>query len=141
GSLALGLTGVFDQFEAVIALIVVWALLAAASLPIRQAYVNGLIPSEQRASILSFDSMLGSGGGVVVQPALGRSADVWSYATSYVIGAVISALAVPFVFWSRRQGAAADTAKGMPAETDPTDIPPTQEVPEVDTGEAGVARR
>jgi len=41
-------------------------------MPVRQAFVNGLIPSEQRATVLSFDSLMGSAGGVVFQPALGR---------------------------------------------------------------------
>ena len=44
----------------VLALIVVWGLLFAATMPIRQAYINGMIPSQQRATILSFDSMMGS---------------------------------------------------------------------------------
>ncbi len=108
----LALIGVFENLYAVIGLIVVWGLLFAASMPIRQAYLNGLIPSQQRATILSFDSMLGSAGGVVVQPVLGRSADVWGYPGSYLLGAAISALAVPFVWLSRRQNAPADTAVG-----------------------------
>ena len=52
-------------------LIVLWALLSATALPIRQAYLNGLIPSQQRATILSFDSLVSSTGGVVAQPILG----------------------------------------------------------------------
>ncbi len=112
---ALALIGLVDSFAAVLALIVVWALLSAASTPIRQAYMNGLIPSQQRATILSFDSMLGSSGGVVVQPVLGRAADAWGYAWSYVLGAGISVLALPFVVLARRQDAPADTATGMPA--------------------------
>ena len=63
-----------------IGLIVVWGLLFAATMPIRQAYLNGLIPSRQRATILSFDSLMTSTGGVWAQPALGRAADVWGYA-------------------------------------------------------------
>ncbi|HEX2233378.1 MAG TPA: MFS transporter, partial [Thermoleophilaceae bacterium] len=82
-SVALAGTGVFDDFWVVLALIVAWGLLDAAAMPIRQAYLNGLIPSEQRASILSFDSLIGSTGGVVAQPVLGRAADVTSYGTSY----------------------------------------------------------
>jgi MFS family permease len=111
-SVTLILIGVFEQFWVVVGLIVVWGLLFAASMPIRQAYLNGLIPSQQRATILSFDSMLGSSGGVVVQPVLGRSADVWGYPGSYLLGGVISALALPFIFLSRRQDAPADTAGG-----------------------------
>ena len=48
--------GLVDNFYVVLGLIVIWSLLGAASLPIRQAYINGLIPSSERASILSFDS-------------------------------------------------------------------------------------
>ena len=100
--------GLVENFWAVLALIVVWGLLFAASMPIRRAYLNGLIPSRQRATILSFDSMMSSTGGVWTQPVLGRAADAWGYGTSYVIGAGISALAMPFLALSRRQKATAD---------------------------------
>src|SRR6266508_3476995 len=109
--ITLALIGIFQSFWAVIGLIVVWGLLFAASMPIRQTYLNGLIPSQQRATVLSFDSLMASSGGVWVQPALGRAADVWGYAPSYVIGAGISALALPFLVLSRRQNAPADTVE------------------------------
>jgi MFS family permease len=109
GVLALALIGVFESFWGVITLIVVWALVFAASMPIRQAYLNGMIPSQQRATILSFDSLMESSGGVWAQPLLGRAADVWGYAPSYVIGAGISLLALPALVLSRRQNAPADT--------------------------------
>jgi MFS family permease len=117
-AVTLALIGVADRFWAVVGLIVVWGLLFAASAPIHSAYLNGLIPSQQRATILSFDSMIGSSGGVVVQPVLGRAADVWGYAGSYVLGAGISAFALPFVLLARREGVPADTATsgGMPEE-------------------------
>jgi MFS family permease len=107
-SLTLALIGLIESFWVVVALIVVWGLLFAASRPIRQTYLNGLIPSRQRATILSFDSMMSSTGGVWAQPALGRAADVWGYGPSYVIGAGISALALPCLALSRRENAAAD---------------------------------
>jgi len=102
------LIGVIESFWAVIGLIAVWALLFAATMPIRQAYLNALIPSRQRATILSFDSLMSSGGGVWAQPVLGRAADVWGYAPSYLLSAGISALALPFLALSRRQNAGAD---------------------------------
>ena len=110
----LALIGTVDSFWPDLGLIVVWGLLFAASQPIRQTYLNGLIPSRQRATILSFDSMMGSTGGVWAQPVLGRAADVWGYATSYVLGAGISALAIPCLALSRRQNAAADTIETPP---------------------------
>jgi hypothetical protein len=53
--------------------------------------------------------MMSSTGGVWTQPVLGRAADAWGYAPSYVMGAGISVLALPFLALSRRQNAAADT--------------------------------
>jgi MFS family permease len=110
-SATLVLIGLVDSFAAVIALIVVWGLLFAATMPIRQAYINGLIPSRQRATILSFDSMMTSTGGVWTQPVLGRAADAWGYAPSYLIAGGISILALPFLALSRRQNASADTVQ------------------------------
>ncbi len=106
---SLGLIGIVESFWAVIGLIVVWGLLFAATMPIRQTYINGLIPSRQRATILSFDSMMSSTGGVWTQPLLGRAADVWGYAPSYLIGAGISVLALPCLALSRQENAPADT--------------------------------
>jgi MFS family permease len=115
----LGLIGIIESFWAVIGLIVVWGLLFAATMPIRQTYLNGMIPSRQRATILSFDSMMTSTGGVWTQPVLGRAADVWGYAPSYLLGAGISALALPFLALSRRQNSPADTLDLTEAEPVP----------------------
>jgi MFS family permease len=91
-----------------ILLLVVWALVSALQVPIRQAFMNGVIPSEQRATVLSFDSMMSSLGGVVAQPVLGRVADVSGYAASYLVAAAVNALALPFVFLARRERAPSD---------------------------------
>jgi MFS family permease len=112
-TMTLALMGLIENFWAVLGFVVIWALLFAAERPIRQTYLNGLIPSRQRATILSFDSMLSSSGGVVAQPVLGRAADVWGYGASYVMSAGISALALPFILLSRRQNDRADVAEGM----------------------------
>jgi MFS family permease len=108
-AVTLGAIGIAESFWTVIALIVVWGVLFAATAPIRQAYLNALIPSRQRATILSFDSLMSSSGGVWTQPALGRAADVWGYAPTYLLSAGISALALPFLTLSRRENAPADT--------------------------------
>jgi len=118
-ALTLALIGVAGNFWAVLGLIVCWGLLYAAAMPIRQTYLNGLIPSRERATILSFDSLMGSAGGVWAQPALGRAADMWGYAPSYLITAGISALALPALALSRRQNAAADMVTA-PAEAEAT---------------------
>ena len=108
GTASLALIGVVRSFWGVVALIVVWALTFAASFPIRQSYMNAMIPSSERATILSFDSLMDSAGGVWAQPVLGRTADVWGYAPSYLIASAISSLAIPFIALSRHQRAEAD---------------------------------
>ena len=118
-TLTLALIGVVESLWPVIGLIVIWGLLFAASMPIRQTYLNGLIPSRQRATILSFDSLTSSVGGVWSQPVLGRAADVWSYPASYLLGAGISAVAVPALALSRRQNAPADWVEIDQAEAAP----------------------
>jgi MFS family permease len=115
-TVTLALIGAIESFWVVLALIVVWGLLFAATMPIHQAYLNGMIPSQQRATIISFDSLMNSTGGVWSQPVLGRAADAWGYAPSYLLGAGFSALALPFLALSRRENAAADHVVGDVAE-------------------------
>ena len=85
-------------------------------MPTPQRVQGTYYPSKQRATVLSFDSLMGSGGGVVIQPVLGRAADVGGYGTSLIWSGVISAVAIPFVLLSRAQNAPADTAREVTAE-------------------------
>lgn len=114
-SFALLIIGLSNTFWLAIALLVVWALMFSAMRPIRQAFINGCIPSKQRATVLSVDALMGSSGGVVTQPALGRAADVWSYGASYVITAAITALALPFFALARRERSPGDSIRPEPA--------------------------
>ena len=111
GSILLGASGLTHSFILAIILLVLWGLLSAAITPVRQAYLNGLIPSKQRATMLSFDSLVGSTGGVVVQPALGKVADVGGYGASFMVGAVIQAIALPFVILAKKQNVKSDSNK------------------------------
>jgi MFS family permease len=100
--------GFLPRFAIAVALLILWGLVFAMVTPVRQSYVNGLIPSAQRATVLSFDSLMGSSGGVVVQPILGRAADVWGYPMSYTCSAAIQACAIPFVWLAQRERAKSD---------------------------------
>lgn len=104
----LGFIGVTHNFWLAIALLVIWGLVFAAVTPIRQAYLNGLIPSQQRATVLSFDNLMSSGGGVVVQPVLGKVADVWGYGASYLVSGLVQILALPFLLRARAENPASD---------------------------------
>jgi MFS family permease len=104
----LALLGLSPGFVVALLLLAVNSFIFAVSRPMRSAYMNGIIPSEQRATVLSFDSLMGSAGGVVAQPALGRVADVNGYAASYLVSAGIEIVALPFVLLARRENASSD---------------------------------
>jgi MFS family permease len=108
GTAALLLLGLVPVFLVAVVLLVAWALAFAIEEPIRRAYLNGLIPSKQRATVLSFDSLMGSAGGAVVQPVLGRVADVGGYGASYIVAGAIQALSLPFILLARAEGAHSD---------------------------------
>jgi MFS family permease len=104
----LAAAGLTTDVRIAVVLIALWALIFAIEAPIRQAFLNGVIPSEQRATVLSFDNLMGSIGGVIAQPALGRVADVNGYGASYVVSAGIQALALPFIVLARHERASSD---------------------------------
>lgn len=102
------LLGFVHNFYLALVLVGVWGMTFAAVMPVRQAYMNGMIPSKQRATVLSFDSLMGNSGGVAIQPALGKAADAYSYGTSLLMGGILQMFALPFIVASRRQHAPAD---------------------------------
>ncbi|MBW9109748.1 MFS transporter [Microbacterium trichothecenolyticum] len=103
--------GLVRNFWVAVVLVALWGIASAIDDPVHRAYLNDMIPSKQRATVLSFDSLMGSSGGVVIQPVLGRVADVGGYGASLVCSGVITAIAVPFVLLSRAQNPPADTAR------------------------------
>jgi MFS family permease len=105
---SLTVMGLVRNFAVVVGLLVLWAVAYAASLPVRQSYVNALIPSRERATVLSFDSMVESTGGVVFQPVLGKVADSAGYAASYLVSGAIAVFALPFLLLARRENVSAD---------------------------------
>ncbi|MGC5221379.1 MFS transporter [Micromonospora sp. DT81.3] len=105
--------GLVRDFWFAVVLVALWGVASAIDDPVHRAYLNDMIPSKQRATVLSFDSLMGSGGGVVFQPVLGRVADVGGYGASMLWSGVISAIAVPFVLLSRAQHPSADTARDV----------------------------
>jgi MFS family permease len=110
GVVLLLVLGIVPNFWVALALLTVWGISASIDDPVRRSYLNDLIPSKQRATVLSFESLMGNVGGIGIQPALGRVADLGGYAFSFVISGVISAVAVPFIALSRAQKSPADVA-------------------------------
>ncbi len=107
-SLMLLLVGVFTNFTLALIFGAIWAISFAISYPVYLALINTLIPSAQRATVLSFNNLMGSAGGVVTQPALGRAADVYGYAVTYIMSSAISFIAIVFILLTRSENIPAD---------------------------------
>ncbi len=103
----LALAGLWTDFVAVLVLLCLWGILDAVSYPVRLAFINGLIRSEERATVLSTDNLVSSSGGLV-QPVLGRVADAWGYPASYLAGGGLILLALPFIRLARHEQAVSD---------------------------------
>jgi len=76
--------------------------------PVKQAYLHQVVPSAQRATVISFDSMMGSAGGVVGQTGLGYLARQQGIAAGFVVGGAATVLAIPFLLILRGLGDHAD---------------------------------
>jgi MFS family permease len=114
--LILVIVGFVPRFWLAITLLILWGLMFAAATPVRQGYLNALIPSQQRATVLSFDSLFGSTGGVVIQPVLGKAADLWGYPMSYILSGAFQALSLPFTWLARREKTVPDEIAATDAE-------------------------
>ena len=115
-AVALVMVGITTNFWIALLALVLASVTMAAAMPIRQTLINSLIPSAQRATVLSFDGLMGSTGGVVIQPALGRATDVWSYGTAYIIGGAIHLVVAPMLMGIRKMHLAADETGSVAAE-------------------------
>jgi MFS family permease len=87
--------------------------------PVRQAYLHQRVPGEKRATVVSFDSMVASLGGVGGQAGLGYLARLRDYPTGYVAGGVIALLAIPLYLGVRMLHEDADRIVGRAGERSP----------------------
>ena len=110
GSIGVGLVNSFW-------LAAVFFLLAMVALgvmgPVQQAFLHQLIPSAQRATIVSFSSMISSGISTGSQSGLGWLAQNRSIASGYVTGGIITVVTFPVLLWLRRLDNDADVIIGQ----------------------------
>jgi MFS family permease len=108
--------GLVQSFWLAVALFLIYMATTGVMTPVMQAYLHKVIPSEQRAAIVSFTSMAGNGGGILAQGGLGYLARSVSIASGYVVGGFVSFLALPAVTGLRNLGETADLIIGKAGE-------------------------
>ncbi len=140
-AVVLGLTGSF--WVAVPALLLVTGSLGVTS-PVRSAYLHQVVPSEQRATVVSFDSMVSNVGGVGGQIGLGALGEARSVGSAFVVGGVATAAALPLLARVRRLGGDPDVIVGERAGAESpcaaSGIPAVSSVDTSSTDESRLAR-
>ena len=107
--------GVVGSFwPAVVALLVATGSMGVYG-PVKQAYLHGVIPSEQRATVISFDSLVGSAGGIGGQLGLGQLSRTESIAAGYVAGGIVLVGVLPVLAVLRGLRERADVIVGRKA--------------------------
>lgn len=106
------LVGVASTFWLALAALLCAGMAMGVNMPVRQAFVHGLVPSEQRATVVSFDSMISGVAGVGGQAGLGVYADRSGYSAAYIVGGALTVLSVPLLWAARRRGAPSDPFVG-----------------------------
>lgn len=111
-AVAIGLASSFPV--ALVALLVVTASVGVTS-PVHSAYLHQVVPSGQRATVVSFDSMVANTGGIGGQVGLGALGEARSVGSAFVVGGLATAAALPLLGRLRRLGGAPDTIVGEQA--------------------------
>ena len=104
--------GLADTFGVALACFLVMMAAGGVTGPVKQAYLHASIPSEQRATVISFDSMFQNGGGIVGQTGLGYLSRVRDIGAGYVIGGLATVVVLPMLGIVRRLGGPADRIVG-----------------------------
>ncbi len=128
--------GLVDSFWLAVPLLLLAMATTGVAGPVQQAYIHQIIPSEQRATIVSFNSMIGSGASVIGQSGLGALAQSRSIAAGYVTGGLATLLALPLLMLLRRRNDVADVIVGDAGRSASCAAQGLPEVTSVDTGVA-----
>ena len=95
--------GLLRDFSAVVSLYLVYGMAVGVALPVKQAYLNAHIPSAQRATIISLDSMFANLGGVIGQSGWGWLARMRSIGEAWAYSGATLLLGLP-LYWLARRG-------------------------------------
>ena len=132
---AMVLVGLAGTFWTALAALLVAAAAMGVTVPIRQTFIHGMVPSEQRATVVSFDSMISGVASVGGQAGLGVYSERAGYSAAYVVGAAVTALSLPVLWAARRRGATADEYHGRQRADHESCIPSgTPRIAQVRTG-------
>jgi MFS family permease len=88
-------TGAVQAFWVAVPVFLLGAVIGGVTQPVRQTYLHQSIPTSERATLVSFDSLVGSLGSVGGQTGLGYLSQERSIPAGFVVGGLATILAVP----------------------------------------------
>jgi MFS family permease len=106
--------GLVDSFWPAVALLLVASAAEGVGTPVQQAYLHHVIPSSERATVISSVSLVANTGGIGGQLGLGYLSRAQSVAAGYVTGGLVMVLALPPLLL-RRMSEQADVIGGRRA--------------------------
>jgi hypothetical protein len=109
--------GLAGSFWVAVALLLAVSAAEGIAVPVQQAYLHQVIPSAQRATVVSAVSLVSSAGGIGGQLGLGWIARAQSLAAGYVVGGLAMLLALPPLLGLRHRCERADVIVGRRAGT------------------------
>jgi len=112
-------------FPLALGFLVLGSVAMGLQMPVRQTLIHAMVPSAQRATVVSFDSMVGGVGAVGGQAGLGVLAERQSYSVAYVAGGAITAVAVPIIWMVRGMRPSEDRLVGAAGSTRRVHVPGT----------------
>jgi MFS family permease len=104
--------GLANTFVVALGFLLVVAVAMGITMPVRQTFIHGMVASEQRATIVSFDSLISGVGAVGGQSGLGVLSGREGYSIAYIVGGGVALLAAPTLWFARRMRADADFFEG-----------------------------
>jgi MFS family permease len=108
--------GALREFWVAVPLFLIGAVGMGLAAPVKQTYLHQIIPSEQRATLVSFDSLVGSVGSIGGQAGLGYLSRERSVADGFILGGVATLVAIPAFGRLRSLRESADRVGAQPPE-------------------------
>ena len=95
-------TGAIRSFWITVPIFLLGAVAGGVLQPVRQTYLHGSIPTSERATLVSFDSLVGNLGSVGGQTGLGYLSQVQSVPAGFVVGGLATVFTIPLFVRLRR---------------------------------------
>ncbi len=122
-SITMVATGVIQSFWITVPIFLLGAVAFGIMSPVRQTYLHNSIPTSERATLVSFDSLVGSLGSVGGQTGLGFLSQERSIPAGFVVGGLATFLAIPIFGRLRALNEPADQITAEAPELEAAPVP------------------